>query len=111
MSFAEAAQHFSEAPSAPMGGDIDYQSRDKLDPAYYEAALALRTPGKMSGIVRTALGFNVIKLTAIRPWEDADKALAKRMLFEDKRTQIFDHFMERLRAQSRVVVHPELLKE
>ena len=111
MTFAEAAQRFSEAPSAPMGGDIDYQTRDKLDPAYYEAALALRTPGRTSGIVRTALGFNIIKLTAIRAWEDADKALAKRTLFEEKRNQIFENFINRLKAQNRTVVHTELLKE
>ncbi|MGK5089839.1 peptidylprolyl isomerase, partial [Bdellovibrionota bacterium FG-2] len=46
MGFAEVAQRFSEGVAAPMGGDIDYQSKDKLDPTYYETAVKLRAPGK-----------------------------------------------------------------
>jgi len=111
MSFAEAAQRFSDAPSAPMGGDLDYQTREKLDPKYYEAALQLHAPGKVSDVVRTGMGFSIIKLTAIRPWEDADKAFAKRNLFEEKKTQLFDRLMAQLRAQLGVRENMALLKE
>jgi parvulin-like peptidyl-prolyl isomerase len=110
MSFAEVAQRYSEGPAAPMGGDIDYQSKDKLDPVYYETALKLHTPGRTSGIIRTQFGFHIIKLTAIRPWEDADKAQVKRMVFDEKRTAIFDHYMNQLKAQAKVSSHPELLR-
>ncbi|HTL13032.1 MAG TPA: peptidylprolyl isomerase, partial [Bdellovibrionota bacterium] len=61
MGFPEAAQRFSEGPSAPMGGDIDYKTRDQLDPAYYAAAVKLGRPGKVSGIVRSQFGFHIIK--------------------------------------------------
>ncbi len=111
MSFSEVAQRFSEGVAAPMGGDIDYQTRDKLDPAYYSAAIALKNPGNISGIVRSQFGLHVIKLTAIRPWEEVDKAQTKRLLFEEKRSQIFEKFMTSLKQQAKISIKNELVKE
>jgi parvulin-like peptidyl-prolyl isomerase len=111
MSFAEVAQRYSEGPAAAMGGDIDFQTRDRLDPAYYETAIKMGSPGKVSGIVRTQFGYHIIKLTGIRRWEDIDKAQIKRLVFEEQRTKIFEKYMDRLKAQSKVNLHPELLKD
>jgi parvulin-like peptidyl-prolyl isomerase len=111
MSFAEVAQRFSEGVAAPMGGDIDYQTRDKLDPSYYDTAVKLKSPGKVSGIIRTQFGYHIIKLTSIRPWEETDKAQVKRMLFDERRAQIFDRFMGQLRQQAKVSVHSELIND
>lgn len=109
--FPEIAQHWSEGPAAQMGGDIGYQTKDKLDPKYYEEAVALRSPGKVSGIVRSQFGFHIIKLTAVRAWEDTDRPLVKRLVVEKRREEIFDRYMGQLRNQARVSVHPELLKD
>jgi len=108
-SFAEVAQKFSEGVAAPMGGDIDYQTKDKLDPAYYRAALALKSPGKVSGIVRTQFGYHIIKLTAIRPWNDVDRATVKQLLAAERRQQIFDKYMAGLRSRAKVSVKTNLL--
>jgi len=109
-SFAELAQRFSEGVAAPMGGDIDYQTKDKLDPTYYDTALKLKTPGKISGIIRSQFGFHIIKLTAVRSWEDVDKAQIKRLVFDEKRTQIFEKFMNQLRQQARVTVNQDMIR-
>lgn len=110
MSFAEVAQRHSEGVAAAMGGDIDYQGKDKLDPAYYEAALRLKTPGQVSGVVRSQFGYHLIKLTAVRPWGDVDKAAIKRLVFEEKRAQLFDAYMKKLRSQAKVAIRSELLR-
>lgn len=104
--FAEIAQRFSEGVAAPMGGDIDYQSHDKLDPNYYQTALNLKTPGKVSGIVRTQFGYHIIKLTAVRSWEDVDHLAVRRQAFEKKRTELFDRYMNQLRSQAKVSIKP-----
>ncbi|MFZ9595156.1 MAG: peptidylprolyl isomerase [Bdellovibrionia bacterium] len=109
--FSEVAQQFSEGPSAPMGGDMDYQTRDRLDPAYYEAALKLKSPGKVSGIVRTLFGYHIIKLTAIRPWDDTDKLQVKRMAFEEEKGKIFEKYMGELRSAAKVSVRSDLIKD
>jgi len=111
MSFAEVAQRYSEGAAAPMGGDIDYQTRDKLDPAYYAEALRLGSPGKVGNIVRSQFGYHIVKVTSVRPWEEADKGQVKRMMIEEKRAQIFDRFMGDLRKQAKVSVHNDLLKD
>jgi len=109
MSFAEAAQKFSEAPDAPTGGDLDYQTRDKLDPAYYAAARKLSV-GQVSDPVRSSLGWHLIKVTAIRPWSAADHARFKRLAFEEEKQKIFDRYMSSLQSKAKVSVNDSLLK-
>ncbi|MBU6375389.1 MAG: peptidylprolyl isomerase [Bdellovibrionales bacterium] len=110
-SFAEVAQNKSDGPAAAMGGDIDYKTKDSLDPAYYQAALALGKPGKVSGVVRTPFGLHLIKLTAVRSWEDADQAMVKRQIFDEKRTVLFEKYMDKLRRDAKVQINASLLKD
>lgn len=111
MSFSEVAQRFSEGAAAPMGGDIDYQTRDKLDPAYYAASIKLKTPGKVSDIIRSQFGLHIIKLSAIKNWEATDRAHVKRMLFDEKKNELYEKYMAQLKQQAKVSVHSDLLKE
>jgi len=110
-SFAEVAQTKSDGPAAPMGGDIDYKGRESLDPAYYSAALALGKAGKVSGVVRTPFGLHLIKLTALRNWEDADHGLVKRQIFDEKRSVLFSKYMAKLRQGAKVQINASLLKD
>ena len=109
-SFAEVAQKFSEGVAAPMGGDIDYQSKAQLDSAYYEAARALKTPGKVSGIVRSQFGYHIIKLTAIRPWSEVAPAAIRQEVFNERKQGLFDNYMKNLRAKASVTVKNDLVK-
>ncbi len=111
MSFAEVAQRYSEGPSAPMGGDINYQSRERLDPTFYATAIKLGNPGKVSGIIKSQFGYHIIKLTSIRPWAEQDKAQVKRAVFEEQRAKIFEKYIASLKNQAQIVTHPELIKE
>lgn len=109
-SFAEVAQKYSEGGAAANGGDIDWQTRDRLDPSYYNAAVKLGV-GDVSPIVRTQFGFHIIKLTGRKSWDDVDRPMVKRMVFDQRRHEIYEHFMDQLRKQAHVVVHAELLKD
>ena len=53
----------------------------------------------------------MIKLTALRSWDDADKAMVKRGLFEQRRAELFEKYMKELRAKAKVKVNNELVKE
>jgi peptidyl-prolyl cis-trans isomerase C/peptidyl-prolyl cis-trans isomerase D len=109
MSFAEVAQHYSEGVAAPQGGDIDYQTREQLDPAYYDTAVKLRM-NKVSGIVRSQFGYHIIKLTGIKSWDEVDRPGVKRAVIDQRRKQIFESYMTQLRNHNKVTVHAELLR-
>jgi len=108
-SFAEVAQKFSDGVAAPMGGDIDYQTKEKLDPTYYKAALGLGSPGKVSGIIRSQYGFHIIKLTAVRPWSETNKVDIKRSLVAERKKDLFDRYMSQLKSKASVSVKNSLL--
>lgn len=111
MSFAEVAQRWSEGVAAPMGGDIDFQTKDKLDPSYYKAALGLSVGQYTKEPVRSQFGWHIIKLTAKRSWDDVDRAQIKRLVFDDRRNDIFEKFMSGLKAKNKVAENLSLLKE
>jgi peptidyl-prolyl cis-trans isomerase C len=109
MSFPEAAQRFSEGPEAAMGGDLDYQTKDRLDPVLYQAAKNLRTPGTVSGIIRSRYGFHILKLTAIRSWKEVDQAKIKRLVFDESRQKLMDNYVNQLKAKTKISINESAL--
>ena len=110
-SFAEVARTYSEGVAAASGGDIDYQTKDKLDPVYYQTAVGLKSVGNVSPIVRTQFGYHIIKLTSVKEFKDVNKGTYKRIIFDEKRAQIFDEYMDTLKKTNTVTVNYGLLKE
>lgn len=109
--FAEIARKYSEGVAAAAGGDIDYQTKDKLDPTYYKSAVELKKVGAVTGIVRTQFGYHIIKLTGIKEFKDVDKGQYKRIIFDEKRAKIFDAYMDELKKKAQVTVHRDLIKD
>ena len=80
--FAALAKKYSEdEASAKLGGDVDYFSKGKMDPAFDEAAFKLE-PGELSDVVKSQYGFHIIKLT--------DKKPATTRTLDEVRPQIVD---------------------
>jgi peptidyl-prolyl cis-trans isomerase C len=66
--FNQLAREISEDPSAATnGGKLDFFNRADMDPAFAEAAFALRKPGDLSQPVLSQFGWHVIKLEQHRP--------------------------------------------
>jgi len=64
--FTELVKKYSQAPDAEKGGDLGYFTRDRMVPAFAEAAFALKA-GEVSEVVRTQYGFHIIKVEDVRP--------------------------------------------
>ena len=60
-SFEVLAQRYSQGPSGPKGGNLGFQHRGNLVPAYEAAALQLE-PGQLSDPVESEFGFHLIQL-------------------------------------------------
>ncbi|EGQ9885640.1 TPA: peptidylprolyl isomerase [Vibrio parahaemolyticus] len=65
--FAAVAQEKSDDfGSSENGGDLGWIERDVMDPAFEEAAFALKNPGDMSGLVKSDFGYHIIKLEELK---------------------------------------------
>jgi peptidyl-prolyl cis-trans isomerase SurA len=62
-SFEELAKQYSQDPSAAAGGDIGTVRVGDLMPSFERAALAL-SPGGISDVVKSDLGYHIIKLVS-----------------------------------------------
>jgi parvulin-like peptidyl-prolyl isomerase len=104
VSFAEAAQKYSEDPSAAMGGDLDYRMKDRLDPAFFRAAVKIAKPGDISAPVRTPFGVHLIRLTGKRTWIESDRTQVKRLILEERRQERVGEFLGKLRQKAKVSI-------
>ena len=85
--FAELAKELSEGPSGPNGGDLGYFEKERMVPAFADAAFALQ-PGEISPVVKTQFGYHVIKVEDRRdagttPMEEAETRI-RQMLANQK---------------------------
>lgn len=108
-SFPELAKQYSEGPSAPIGGDVDFHTKDELDPAFYNTALKLNK-GDVSAPVRSQFGWHIIKLTDVRGFKEADIQKYNALVFDEKRAQIFDDFFADLKKKNKITVNESALK-
>lgn len=78
------------------GGDVGYLTRVTLPPTYFEAAVKLKQ-NEISDIVRSHLGFHIIKMTGRRNYEQASKRVLRAAVFDQKRKQVFDAYFKNLK--------------
>ncbi|MDW6003653.1 peptidylprolyl isomerase [Vibrio mangrovi] len=65
--FAKLAKENSQDPgSASDGGSLDWFEKGVMDPAFEEAAFALKNVGDLSGVVKSNFGYHIIKLDAVK---------------------------------------------
>jgi peptidyl-prolyl cis-trans isomerase SurA len=63
--FAEVAASYSNAPDAGSGGNLGWRSRARL-PSVFADVVRTMKPGEVSGILRSAGGFHIVKLAEVR---------------------------------------------
>jgi peptidyl-prolyl cis-trans isomerase C len=103
------------------GGDLRYfdakgkpdEAGPNLDPALVKAVFALKAVGDTSGVVKTAAGFSILKLTGLRAAhsesaKEADERIRMR-LWREQREAAIDAMLAELRKQSPPTLHPELI--
>ncbi len=96
---ALAKENSDDTFSAENGGDIDFFGRGIMDPAFEDAAYGLAKVGDVSGVVKSAFGYHIIKLTDVKPaqitaFEDV-KGSIEQTLREDKAKEEFYSLQQR----------------
>lgn len=108
--FEELVRLYSDDPlSKQAGGDVGWQSRVTLVPAYYEAAMAMKI-GEIKGLIETPFGFHIIKLTGKRSYDNANKRQIRAAVFDEKRRIVFNGYFEKLKKGYSIKTNENLVK-
>lgn len=108
--FEELVKLYSDDPlSKQTGGDVGWQSRVTLVPAYYDAALATKV-GEVRGLIDTQFGFHIIKVTGRRSFENANKRQLRAAVFDEKRKDAFNEYFARVKKTYKIQTNPKLIQ-
>jgi peptidyl-prolyl cis-trans isomerase C len=105
--FNKLAAELSEEPGAAQrGGDLGYFPKDKMVPAFADAAFSQKVGTVSSTPVKTNFGYHVIKVSDKKPagtatFEEA-KAQIMQFLQAQKRRQVFQGVMQELRQGAKI---------
>lgn len=108
--FEELVKLYSDDPAAKQtAGDIGWQTRLTLVPAYYETALKMKM-GDVAGLIETPFGFHIIKLTGKKAYASADKRAVRTAAFDEKRRQIFNDYFEKMKKNYRIQLNKKAIE-
>jgi len=100
--FNAVAKEVSEDPSAGMNaGRLGWFSRSDMDPAFANAAFALRNPGDVSEPVLSSFGWHIVKLEERRPAHQRTFEEVRDVILADVRKRYIDDQRDRLVASIR----------
>ena len=112
--FEETAKTKSLDPTAQRGGDIGYFAKGQLMPKFEEACGGLEI-GEVTPVVKTKLGFHLIKLTDRKPQElkpiDEVTEDIRQTLYVSKHKKLLKDLIERLKGETVISINDEVLTE
>ena len=112
-SFADLAKKYSQDPgSAKQGGDLGFFGRGMMDKAFEDATFALKT-GEVSEPVRSAFGFHIIRLEAIRGGKTESLAQVHDQILADIRNERAEklYYDKAEQLSNLTYEHPDTLEE
>lgn len=109
-SFERLAADLSQDPSKSRGGDIGYFTRGQLIPEFEAACLQLAV-GQTSGVVKSSLGYHVIRMTDHRPGAQRGLGDVREQVAQSIRSQrergLVEQYLSVLRKQAQVFLRDD----
>lgn len=107
-SFAKFANKLSQTSNAPLGGDLGFQPPTRLAPEYFEAIKGQQV-GFISKPVRTQMGFHVIKILGVKSFDQIDKNLYKKIIYDKKRDAMIENYFKNMAKGADIKANSKLL--
>jgi parvulin-like peptidyl-prolyl isomerase len=106
--FAKLANKYSQTSAAPVGGDLGFQPPTRLAPEYFEAIKGQKV-GFITKPVRTQMGYHVIKILGVKSFDQIDKNLYKKIIYDIKRDALIENYFSNLAKGADIKTNPNLL--
>jgi parvulin-like peptidyl-prolyl isomerase len=105
--FGELARSYSDDPSAKMGGDLGFFKPGDLLPEFDRVVFTLQS-GQVSGLVRTKIGFHIIKVTGrkkgpAKPYEEVKDELRNQYV-DGETLRLFKAWIQKVKVESIIEV-------
>ena len=111
--FITLVRKYSISPSREEDGDVGYIERGKVGKEFEQAAFALKRQGELSNIVKTTLGYHIIRLEDRKQPQNLTFSEVQenisRFLREKKRKEILDAHLQELRKEAQISINEKLL--
>ena len=107
--FSEYADQFSQAGTAPSGGDLGFQPSVKLAPQYFRAIRG-KAKGYITPPVRSQFGYHIIKVIDVLNFASINIPLYKKLVYDQKRDKIIDDYFARSRRGAKISVNKKVLE-
>jgi parvulin-like peptidyl-prolyl isomerase len=105
--FSKYANKFSQTTAAQVGGDLGFQPPTRLAPEYFEAIKG-KSVGFISSPVRTQMGYHIIKIVGVKNFDQIDKNLYKKIIYDKKRDAILEDYFNNLAVGSNIKINSNL---
>ena len=117
-SFEKLASQYNIDLTREDGGDLGFVKRGQLSPAFAqfeEVAFSLRTPGDISDVVKTPLGYHILKLedkkgTVLRPFDQVKENI-RLFLQAKKRQDAYLEYIKEAKVRAKITVNEKLWAE
>lgn len=106
--FPKLANKHSQTTAAPVGGDLGFQPPTRLAPEYYEAIKGQKV-GYITKPVRTQMGYHIIKILGVKSFDQIDKNLYKKIIYDNKRDAIIESYYKNLAKGADIKTNSNLL--
>ena len=95
------------------GGDTGFFPRGSRDQAFEDAAFKMKKADELSGVIKTAQGYNIIQLIekraeVVRPLDQVKEEIKRRINF-DKQREAFNTFLNQEKEKAKVQIIKENL--
>ncbi len=105
--FSEVAKKYSQAPTAPEGGDLGWIKEKDLAPEIKSALKDLK-PGQFSAWINTEAGYQIIQLVEKKHTPDKSLSAVKdeiyQVLYKKKMEQRYKNWLQQLRKQAYIQI-------